>query len=267
MLAHLKVFIMFCWGSILLTIYAYKGIEESTISICWQRLLFLLWVDFELSSSRCYCKLTLSTCAGLWRTRRRLTTTAENVRLTLRRRWRSRSKWSLQSPKLSIWSKWKVMKGIFSFMRFNLKFSHIIKQCLISTPPYWIEIAGNVGISQDFKWKTVFNQRRGAAWGPQGFLWRVKIIFKFELLRKTWGKKIKFQTIDLSPGILSSKPSKLNKDFAEPRWWRTSSAPLVPPLLLLSTGSLGCTTSCFLAERGKCKGNIALFAILAIHWK
>ena len=123
----------------------------------------------------------------------------------------------------------------------------------------WQLMVSLVGISQDFKRKTVFNQRRGAAWGPQGFLWRVKIIFKFELLRKTWGKKIKFQTIDLSPGILSSKPSKLNKDFAEPRWWRTSSAPLVPPLLLLSTGSLGCTTSCFLAERGKCKGNIVCY--------
>ena len=73
------------------------------------------------------------------------------------------------------------------------------------------------------------------------------------------GEKIKFQTIDLSPGLLSSKPSKLNKDFAELRWWRTSSAPLLPPLLLLSTGSLGCTTSCFLAERGKCKGNIVCY--------
>ena len=28
-------------------------------------------------------------------------------------------------------------------------------------------------ISQDFKWKTIFNQRRSAAWGPEGFLRQV----------------------------------------------------------------------------------------------
>ena len=50
------------------------------------------------------------------------------------------------------------------------------------------------------------------------------------------------------PANLRRKPRKLNKDFAERRWWRTSSALLSLPALPLSTGLLGCTMSCTLVQ-------------------
>ena len=48
------------------------------------------------------------------------------------------------------------------------------------------------------------------------------------------------------PGNLRKKPSKPNEDFAVRRWWRTSSALLLPLPLPLFTGPLGCIMSCIL---------------------
>ena len=50
------------------------------------------------------------------------------------------------------------------------------------------------------------------------------------------------------PANLRRKPRKLNEDFAGRRWWRTLSALLSLLPLPLSTGLLGCTMSCILAQ-------------------
>ena len=191
------------------------------------------------------------------------------MRLTLRQRWRSQSKWSLPSPKLSIWSKWMSTsyEGIFLFMRIN-KFNHIIEHPTVLNWNRWTQL---VGISQDFKRKTVFNQRRGAAWGPQGFLWRVKIILNL------WGKwSIKIENL-VGVGELNFKQLTSRQEFypaSRANWTETSQsddggALHQPPC---------CHHFCYCLlghwdvqrhvswQRG---GNVkeTSFAIGAIHWK
>ena len=122
-----------------------------------------------LSSLKRFCyKRTSSTCAVLWRTRRRSTTMVGKWKLTSI----CCLIWSLQSPKSMIWSKWAVTLSntddkrykpdkFSAFFRFNFtKFFQTRR---------WLHIV------QDFKWKTVFNQRGGAAGGTEGLLWKVFI--------------------------------------------------------------------------------------------
>ena len=70
------------------------------------------------------------------------------------------------------------------------------------------------------------------------------------------------------PGNLRKKPSKPNEDFTERRWWRTSSALLLPLPLPLSTGSLGCIMSCILIHNEWRIGEVPMdFFVYFQHFK
>ena len=66
------------------------------------------------------------------------------------------------------------------------------------------------------------------------------------------------------PGSLRKKPSKPNEDFAVRRWWRISSALLLPLPLPLSTGSLGCIMSCILIHNERRIGEVPMEFFLSI---